>query len=115
MDPSKINWKVVGTVLAALGYVAYRNKGFKGFGRAIAKHGTVAAVLAIVAYFGLDYVMNRVQAPALPPDAGEPAPPPEQLPPQTQPSVDGYATPPARLRTGIRGPGGLEATRPLGC
>lgn len=123
MDASKINWRVVGAVLMAVGYVAYKNKGLKGIGKAAAKHGTVAAVLGIVAYFGLEYVLNRVKA--LPPgdDRLQPGEEwyagPESLPPEQQqgqqPSIDGYATPPQQLRTGIKGPGGMEATQPLGC
>lgn len=60
-DPKNINWKVVAAVLAALGYVAYRNKGFKNIQKALMKNGTVAAVLAVVVYFGYDFVMDMVK------------------------------------------------------
>lgn len=82
MDPSKINWRLVGAVLAALGYVAYRNRGLKHFGKALEKNALIGAVLGIVAYFGLGVVLQRVQA-SVPSGA--------DLPPQGQaPALNGY-------------------------
>lgn len=75
MDASRINWKLVGAVLAALGYVAWRNGGLKKYGRALEKNAVVAGVLGIVAYFGMGFVLGQVKAaagvqqqPDLPPD-----------------------------------------------
>jgi predicted RNA binding protein YcfA (HicA-like mRNA interferase family) len=60
MDLKNMNWKLIAAVLAALGYVAYRNKGFSHLQSAATKHGTIAAVVAVVTYLGYDTVMSMV-------------------------------------------------------
>lgn len=61
LDPKNINWKIVGAILLAVGYVVARNKGIKHLPKALAKHGAIAAVLAIVGYFGIDFVLKQVK------------------------------------------------------
>lgn len=115
MDPKTINWKVVAAVLIALGYVAYRNKGFKHLAKALSKHGTVGAVLGIVAYFGWDYVFKRVQQEV--PSVAD-----DELPPQMGPqqSLSGYGSIeehglPNHMQGHVTGPGGYAASPALGC
>lgn len=114
MDPKTINWKLVTAVLIALGYVAYRNKGFKNIMKAVSKHGTVAAVLGIVAYFGWDFVMKKVDKEIAQPVADE-------LPPQEAgPALSGYGSIeeqgiPAHMQGQVTGPGGHAAMPSLGC
>ena len=108
-DTKNINWALVGAVLAALGYLAYKSGGLnmRMFSK-LSKNGTVAAVLAIVAYFGIDYVMNRVAVEPLPQGPGLS---PDSLPPAR---VDGYVEPRGQ-QSGVMGPGGHLMSPALGC
>lgn len=57
-DLSKINWKLLLSAVAAGGYIAWQNKGFKNPGKAITEHGVVALLVAVAAYFGTDFLLK---------------------------------------------------------
>lgn len=117
MDPKNINWRLVGAVLAGLGYIAWRNKGFGKFGRALEKNAVIAGVLAVVAYFGLGFVLGQVKAVQMP---GGAAPAGDlDMPPETG-QLSGYMPQqqmqqPHQMGQVARGPGGMELTEPFGC
>lgn len=120
MDPKNINWKLVTAVLIGLGYVAYRNKGLKNIMKAVSKHGTVAAVLAVVAYFGWDFVMNRVQKELPQPSEEEERMAAEMASQGPDQSLSGYGSieeqgMPSHMQGRVMGPGGYAAMPSLGC